>query len=258
MSVWVLLRGLTRERGHWGRFPQQLAHQLPGARILTLDLPGNGVLYRQQSPSSVPDMVQACRVQLHAAGVAEPCYVLAKSLGAMVAVAWADAHPDEIAGCVLVNTSFAGLSPWYQRLRPANYLTLLGILCHRDSRVREAAILRMTSRVADDSVLDDWCELRRTHPVSALNALRQLRAAARFRLPARRPSPPMLLLAGQGDMLVDPRCLMALARRWRLPLRSHPTAGHDLPLDDGPWVARQIGEWVTELEMQTPAGAGDG
>ena len=43
-GTWLLLRGLTREAGHWGRFPQQLQAALPGARILAIDLPGNAVL----------------------------------------------------------------------------------------------------------------------------------------------------------------------------------------------------------------------
>lgn len=253
MSVWVLLRGLTRERGHWGGFVEQLAGQLPGARILALDVPGNGELYRQPSPLSIPGMVASCRAQLRAQGVDEPCYVLAKSLGAMVAVAWAAAYPAELAGCVLVNTSFAGLCPWYRRLRPANYPALLRVLWTDDDCEHEAAILRMTSRVADPAVLEHWVELRRRHPVSRRNAIRQLLAAACFRLPACPPSVPMLLLAGQGDTLVDPRCSLALARRWGLPLRLHPAAGHDLPLDDGPWVAQQIGEWIAARKMQTPA-----
>ena len=47
------------------------------------------------------------------------------SLGAMVAVDWAARHPEELAGCVLINTSLRPFSPWYQRLRPANYGALL-------------------------------------------------------------------------------------------------------------------------------------
>ena len=39
---WVLLRGLTREAGHWGSFPNQLRKALGGTPVLTLDLPGAG------------------------------------------------------------------------------------------------------------------------------------------------------------------------------------------------------------------------
>jgi len=44
---WVLLRGLMREQRHWGAFPATLARALPGAAILTPDLPGNGTRHAQ-------------------------------------------------------------------------------------------------------------------------------------------------------------------------------------------------------------------
>lgn len=255
MTTWVLLRGLTRECGHWGDFPRQLAARLPAARILALDLPGNGALHRQPSPTRIEDMVQACRAQLQAQGVAGPCHLLAMSLGAMVAVAWAAAHPEEIAGCVLINTSLRGISPFYRRLRPSSYPILLGVLARRDPRAREAAILRLTSRTAPAGALDHWVALRRQHPVSPRNALRQLVAAARFRAPAQAPTVPMLLLCGRADALVDPRCSADLARRWHLPLAQHPRSGHDLPLDDGAWVASCIGAWLAGQPQVQPSAA---
>ncbi len=244
MATWILLRGLTRESGHWGEFPALLAARLPQARILALDLPGNGVRHRERSPLQVAAMVDDCRAHLAAQGVDGPLHLLAMSLGAMVALAWAAAHPAEVAGAVLINASFAGLSPFYRRLRPAGYPRLLGVLAGGDARDKEAAILRLTSARADPRVLDDWVALRRRHPVAPGNALRQLAAAARFRLPAQRPEPPLLLLSGERDALVDPRCSAQLAARWQLPHARHAAAGHDLPLDDGPWVVTRIAEWL--------------
>lgn len=252
VATWVLLRGLTRESGHWGEFPAQLATHLADARILTLDLPGNGALHREVSPRQVAGMVGACRAQLAAQGIDGPLHLLAMSLGAMVALAWAAAHPAQVAGCVLINTSFAGISPFYRRLRPTSYPTLLGVLASGDARAREAAILRLTSRRADPAVLEQWVTLRRRHPVTPLNALRQLAAAARFRLPPQRPAVPLLLLSGRQDALVDPRCSAELAAYWQLPHVQHPGAGHDLPLDDGPWLAARIGEWLTQLSVPGP------
>lgn len=248
MGDWVLLRGLTRESGHWGDFPAQLAAALPDARLHCLDLAGNGARYRETSPLQVAAMAQDCRAQLAARGVAGPVHLLAMSLGAMVAMAWASAQPAEVAGAVLINASFAGLSPLHRRLRPSSYPALLGVLAGADAPEREAVILRLTSRRGDPAVLVQWIELRRRHPVSARNALRQLLAAARFRLPAQSPPVPLLLLSGAGDALVDPRCSQALAVRWRVPLAEHPDAGHDLPLDDGSWVAQRIGEWLARRE----------
>jgi pimeloyl-ACP methyl ester carboxylesterase len=88
--------------------------------------------------------------------------------------------------------------------------------------------------------------------VSRVNVIRQLAAAARYQAPAGAPLMPVLLLAGAGDRLVSPRCSEALARQWSAPLAVHPTAGHDLPLDDGAWVAGQVKGWIDRYGvMQT-------
>jgi hypothetical protein len=44
--------------------------------------------------------------------------------------------------------------------------------------------------------------------------------------------------------MVDPGCTEAIARAWSLETQTHPWAGHDLPLDDPPWVIGAVGEWL--------------
>lgn len=244
--TWVLLRGLTREAGHWGALPALLAAQLPpGARVLALDLPGAGTLHALASPASIRATMEHCRAQLRALGIAR-CHLLAMSLGAMVAVEWAHRHPQEIESAVLVNTSLRPFSAWHQRLRPRHYAALLGVLWPwRDAQAREATVLRLTSRhhatgTAAPGIVADWVALRERHPVSTANALRQLFAAARYRAPAEAPRVPLQVLVGAGDGLVDPGCSRRLAQAWRLPLAEHPTAGHDLALDDPRWVVAQV------------------
>ncbi|MGJ7511640.1 alpha/beta fold hydrolase [Variovorax sp. GT1P44] len=247
MSTWVLLRGLTRESGHWGAFPDLLRARMPGARILTLDLPGNGQLNHAQSPTRIEATMESCRLQLAVDGHSPPFHLLAMSLGAMVAVEWAHGYPEELSGCVLINTSLRPFSPWYRRLRPANYAALLGVAAGLGtSRRREQTILRLTSRhVQDDArVIDEWTALREARPVSGINALRQLLAAARYRAPAVAPPVPLLVLSSRCDELVNAQCSRRLARQWRTAILEHPTAGHDLPLDDGAWVARQVARWA--------------
>jgi hypothetical protein len=43
-----------------------------------------------------------------------------------------------------------------------------------------------------------------------------------------------------------------MSRAWRAELREHPSAGHDLPLDDPAWVAGRIAEWWLRSVMQLP------
>lgn len=249
MSTWVFLRGLTRESRHWGDFVALFQNAMPGHTVVLLDLPGNGILNQQRSPSQVQDMVAYCRTALAARQLAPPYHLLAMSLGAMVAVAWADAHPQEVAAQVLINTSLRPFSPFYQRLQPHNYATLAKlVLFGATPAAWENAILQMTSNVRNETVLPLWQALRIERPVSRTNALRQLLAAARFRAPQRKPVTPTLVLASAQDHLVSVECSKILATQWHNAIRLHPSAGHDLPLDDGPWVAAQIRQWHLEIQ----------
>jgi hypothetical protein len=42
-----------------------------------------------------------------------------------------------------------------------------------------------------------------------------------------------------------------LARYWQAAFAEHPSAGHDLPLDDGAWVAGQVAQWSRNLPPPT-------
>ncbi len=246
MSTWILLRGLMREQRHWDGFPAIFQDAVPGARIVTPDLPGNGRRHRQDSARRVADMVEMCRRDLAGQGCAAPYHVLALSLGGMVAVEWAARYPDEIAALVLVNTSMRPFSPFYRRLRWQNYGAILGLVARGGVERQERTILRLTSNEAGGraALLPRWIGFQREHPVSRANALRQLLSAARYRAPAARPAAPMLVLASSADRLVDARCSQRLAERWGAPCVLHPSAGHDLPLDDGAWVAAQVARWL--------------
>ena len=252
---WVLLRGLTRERRHWGTFPQTFAAALPGAPVIALDLPGNGALHLEPSPWLVEAMAGHCRRQLQGLGVPPPYRVLAMSLGAMVATSWAASHPEEISAAVLINTSMRPFSPFHHRLRQRNYAWLLRLmLMHPSDHDREQAVLRLTSGAPQrhPGVVDAWAAYRRECPVTRSNAWRQLVAAALWSTPRKRPAVPLLLLTSAADGLVDTRCSWRLAQHWQCAIATHPWAGHDLPLDDGPWVAAQVRDWLARASGGVP------
>jgi pimeloyl-ACP methyl ester carboxylesterase len=253
--IWVMLRGLTREARHWGEMKIFLAQQLDlrdqGAthQVLPLDLPGNGAAAGRASPTSVRGMVEAARNQLAADGIKPPYALMAMSLGGMVATDWAQRYPEEVARLVLINTSMRPYSRMVDRLRPASWprVALLALLW-RSAQPAERIIHRLTcnrdtSREAD---LAAWMAIRRSAPVSAINALRQLIAAARFRCAPTPPRCPVLLLSSTADRLVHARCSAALAAAWLAPHYRHPWAGHDLPHDDAPWVAQRVAGWLQQ------------
>lgn len=244
MSTWILLRGLARENRHWNDFPAHLREAFPDEGVLAVDLPGCGTQSAVRTPGSIEATAEACRLQAHAAGARPPFHLLAISLGGMVSIGWARAHPDEIEDCVLINTSLGSFSPIFHRLRPSAWPSLIRLLAASRGRDKERVILRLTSarHANTPHILDEWDAIRKSRPVSLANATRQLFAAARFR-PTARPPVPILVLASRGDRLVNPACSRRIARAWQTDYAEHPSAGHDLPLDDGAWVIDQIRLW---------------
>lgn len=249
-GTWLLLRGLTRETGHWGGFLPVLAQALAPAGVVALDLPGAGARWRERAPTTVAAITDDLRVR--ARPLPRPWRVLGLSMGGMVALDWAARYPQELSAALLVNTSLRPYGGVAERLRPAAWASLGGVLLGGPALAAERTILALTSsRAAEHAVvLPDWAALRERHPVTRANALRQLLAAARFGAPPAAPAVPTWLLCGAGDALVDPACSRRLAQAWSLPLREHPTAGHDLPLDAPDWVAAR----AAELEHATVSG----
>ena len=247
--LWIFLRGLTRETAHWGSFPADFEQALPGSKVICLDLPGNGALHHMTSPMSISTMVTYCRAELIRRGHPPPYFLLAMSLGAMVATEWSCHSAGEVKGCVLINVSLGKFSPFYRRMRPRNYLPLLRlILLIRNPVDAERLILQLTSNQAAQhaQVIDDWVQARTMHPVRRSNALRQVVAALRYRVRSGGPDADVMVLTSTHDALVHVSCSLAIASHWKCPVQLHPTAGHDLVLDDPGWVIEKVRRWSDE------------
>ncbi len=250
-KVWLLLRGLVREQRHWGNFPDILQTYFPDDKIVLYDAPGNGQRYNEKSRTRIVDMVEDVRAFLKNQSIEQPVYIIALSLGGIVAVEWMNKNPDECAGTILISTSLRGLNPFYQRLLPANYPVIFKSLLSPGSiRKHESSNLKLVSNIIAndiikrDSIINHWVDYAKQCPVSAINGIRQLLAAISFHLPEHQPDVPILVLRSLADHLVDPRCSLSLARHWTLPIETHKTAGHDIPLDDSRWVCEKINLWL--------------
>lgn len=244
---WILLRGLTRESAHWGDFVPLLQSAFPDAQITLLDLPGTGCFYRETSPCTINAITGKVRQHALDQGFIErPVTILALSLGAMVAWEWMRSYPEDICGAALMNTSFADLSPFYQRLRQQSYRDFIAIVMTQDIYDRESKILQLTSNRRDqhEQIAQSWEKIQNERPISLKNSFRQIIAAATYRPGDIKPKQPVLLLSGLGDRLVAPACSVAIHKKWNLELRRHLWAGHDLTLDDGAWVALQLKVWA--------------
>ena len=249
VKTWVLLRGLTREHRHWEGFPAKLQRYFPSSNIITPDLPGNGKHADISSPKSIQEMILFLRNDIALDISSGPVHIIGLSMGAMVAIEWMRTYPNECAASVLINTSLKGISPFYHRLRPTNYYRILRSIFTGNSARREATILRMTSNLYTDTeqLIHRWQSYAAENTVTASNAFRQLIAASRYRAPEQKPTVPILLLSSKNDHLVNSQSSESIAQSWQLPSEIHPTAGHDIPLDDGDWVCEKITEWLNQL-----------
>ena len=245
---WILLRGLGREAAHWGGFLSELQAAFPLASIHTLDLPGSGRFNRQASPANIQALVEAVRQQALAEDLLDPpCVLLGLSLGGMVAWQWLSQFPGDACAGVLINSSFASLSPFYRRLNWQSYPFMARIITASTDTERERRIVGLVSNLDEKAraeITRRWAEVRQQRPMSALNEMRQILAAARFKPALQAPSRPVLLLNSRGDRLVSSACSWAIHQQYGLPIFTHPTAGHDLPNDDGQWVVRQLQNWL--------------
>ncbi len=241
-STWIMLRGLAREKGHWGPFLEHFARAFPSEEVLAIDLPGAGEFREMQSPATIGEICKFVRQQASARVPAKtPLKLFAVSLGAMVAMEWLRQSPQDLAGCVLVNAS-SRESPVYYRMRWQVWVRFLRLVALPVAREREHAVidLIMNNPEARDMAHPTWTKIATERPISFLNVAAQLRAAARFSSLTTAPEVPTLLLTGLGDRLVDPSCSEKLHSLWGWPIRRHPWAGHDLTWDDPSWVLRNI------------------
>jgi pimeloyl-ACP methyl ester carboxylesterase len=243
-TSWFFLRGLVRESGHWNGFVDRFAAAFPDTETVELDLPGSGAHFDRKSPASVPAIVDWLRNEfLRRKGARNALFAI--SLGGMVGIDWMQRYPGDFERAVLVNTSLRGLSPFYRRMQPHNYWTVLRLMASGDVLFRERRILEMTSNRFEhhERIATEWAEIQRRHPVSVPNSVRQLLAAARYRPSPEPPRAKILVLSSRGDRLVHPSCSDRLASLWRLQLLVHPDAGHDLTLDDPDWVLDKVREF---------------
>lgn len=243
----ILIRGLVREFEHWGPFVGLLREAFPGSDIHGIDIPGAGTHYQERTPATIEDMVQRMRVDLiaQAPDVTKPRILIAVSLGGMIAAQWFKDYPQDFAQGVLINTSYAKFSPPWKRLKPSALKELIPV-AFKKGLEREKQILSVVSNRPDRyaEIAQAWAHIHESRPVSKINSLRQLSAAAHFSGDVDRPKLPLLMLASQNDRMVDVSCSQAIADAWHLPIKLHPSTGHDLTTDDPQWAVEQIKNWL--------------
>ena len=241
---WILLRGLGRERRHWGEFLDKLKSALPHKKFHCLDLPGSGELFQISSPCTVPGIRHQLQQQQQKLGIKGPLGVIGLSLGGMVSLDWMAAS-NAVAAVVIINSS-ANNYPFHWRIRPSSIGLGLRAITSSEVEEQECWVLQMGSRkhANDPATIKRWSEIQRRRPVRKITLFKQLLAAAWFSLPDNIFGTPGLVLTSDSDNMVSSRCSEAIADHYGWELYCNVGAGHDIPLDDPGWVVAQICRWV--------------
>lgn len=238
---WILIRGLIRSQFHWGKFPELLKSELNLETVHLTELASNGHRHLEDCPEKIDQAVHDLKSQIHY--LPANYALLGISLGGMIATRWAQLYPNEVSHLVLINSS-SSLSSFYKRLKPQVYADILKNLMIRDPQQIEKFILSTTSNVTGNwlPVLKDYVAFQKAHPVGMKNLLRQIQLTSQVDFNDL-PKSKKIILCSKEDRLVSPDCSQDIADAWNCPIIYHPTAGHDLPLDDSDWIISKLKEF---------------
>lgn len=238
---WVLLRGLAREKGHWVDFDKKMKNAFEG-EVLCLDLPGAGESLDESVPLSIKGMTDFIRAKwLLQKDKNSKWSLLAISLGGMIAMDWCSRYPDDFDQLITINSSTKKLSSPFKRISPLAIKSLLKTLFINNSFEREKLILDLITnhKSVDPKIAQQWALLAETRQIKISSFLRQLFAASQFKLPQKLDLP-YLVLACEKDRFTNCECSKRIAKYFNTQIFIHPSAGHDLPIDDPDWIINRI------------------
>ena len=240
-NKYVLIRGLARGNGHWGNFLKVLASFDPKAEIEIYEIPGSGTRFKESTPIDPAEIINDFRRHCQFVKNKTPFILCGISLGGMLALKWLEVFPDDVLKTYVINSSLHSLSPFYQRLRFNNYLSILEILMTLSPEEMEIKILQLTSNNQDLSpqIVEKLVSFSKNHPVARLNVLRQIYLASKINV-SRQLKQPIQVIQSSQDHLVNPVCSQRIADYLGAALIVHSTAGHDIPLDDPEWLAKTL------------------
>ena len=238
---WIFLRGLAREKRHWGDFPDVFRRRFPDVRVEMIDLPGIGENKSVTSPVTISGITDLVRTEAKQLFPVDRFAILALSLGGMVAIDWMREFAGDLDGVVLVNSSSRD-SAFYLRLRFQVWPNFIRAIMHTDSRGREHDLMNIliNSEAARERAEPIWGKIAQEQASNFAVFSRQILAAMGFRGLDDTPETPVLLLNSLGDRLVDPACSEALQQKYRWKMERHAWGGHDLAWDDPLWICDKV------------------
>ena len=243
-----LLRGLSREHGHWSEeFLGELRDQFPGVAITFMDLPGAGEYNDRKAFMSVKKMANFLH-ETHRDSLAEyrgNNILLATSLGGIVALEWMDRYPDDFDGAIMAASGFKGICKGNERVMPKAKFASLSVLLTGNMPKREAKLLRINSNYhqGDSTLLNRWITIQEERPISRMSMVKQGLGGMFYKPKKKKVTVPLLILGSEGDRLVHPNCICDVQEWFKGTMSLHPSAGHGIPIDAPAWIVNETADW---------------
>jgi pimeloyl-ACP methyl ester carboxylesterase len=219
----VLLHGFADNASTWNRVVPPLA---VNHRVIAIDLPGFGDTTRPWSRPLLPGYVDVVRAVLDAEGVRGPVSLVGNSMGAVVSLLFAAAHPHLADGVVLIDMPGLRSVPRTWRMamsRPAEFAVRAGARTMPEyvaqfglgwfyTRIAAADPRRLDPTVRQ-SFVGPYATRERLPSLLPLGRalLTELRTARLAALVASA-AVPVLLVFGSRDLLTPARVLRRLAQ----------------------------------------------
>ncbi len=256
----AIVHGLDEHSGRYAALAGDLVRA--GYAVAAVDLPGHGAAFgaRGDVPSWTAVRDTAVRalwtapIGLDADPARLPRVLLGHSMGGVLALDYALAHPRDLTGVVASAPALRSAMPPWWKLALANVARVtapsLGFPAGLDESgmSRDPEVLRARK---DDPLMHDKISPRL---YEAFNDARQ-----RVLRDARRLSVPALLLHGDADRVVDPRGtaeFAAAAPKGLVTHRTYPGAYHEIFNDtDRAKVVADLVEWLAKAVAAEPARA---
>jgi pimeloyl-[acyl-carrier protein] methyl ester esterase len=250
----LLVRGLSREKSHWGDFPLQL-HKALGLKVHCIDLPGMGEFNDHLAPINIHENTLFLRQRWLELVEENPgeWLILGVSLGGMVCLDWATSFNSDAKNFIVVNSSVKGLCKLFDRMSPYALCKMsLAFLCKGSSQEKhifELTSVQSAKSTSSRNIIKSWIDIRNKRPITRLNFSRQLLSAMRYQY-VDKEIDNILFIAGKHDQLCSYRSSISLGKKYNAPVRLCDSgAGHDFALDRPDFLLAQI-ESILENEIQ--------
>ena len=244
----VLLRGLGRWSEHWLGFEGLLVSR--GLRVITID--GRGFGKSQQTKISskmrmvdLADDVAQILTKESPAGA----HLVGLSLGGMVAISLAAMNPQLVRSLMIVNSSVSASG--MKRLTRRALVSLVKVICRTKysyQALTEAVLSEYTTAAKKNAMAQAWSGIDGRHKIPLAQLWRQIIIASKFNGSMEMTSLrcPVTIVRCAADRFVDPSNSDFIHRQIKgSRLISHPTAGHELAVDDPEWFANVIIDFVS-------------